>query len=72
MAVRLHEAAAEAGEFRAQIELGRIYSRGVGVQADPNEARKWYSAAAAQEANVSECEEFQEAKAYLQDCPDPL
>jgi len=64
-AVRLYETAAEAGEFLAQIELGRIYSRGVGVSANPGAARRWYSAAAAQEASVGECEELQEAKAYV-------
>jgi len=28
-------------------------------------ARKWYAAAAAQEANVGDCEELREAKAHL-------
>src|SRR4029077_15134408 len=64
-AVRLDEAAAESGEFLAQVELGRMYSRGVGVPACPSAARKWYSAAAAQEASVSDCEELHEAKAYI-------
>jgi TPR repeat protein len=63
-AIRLYDTAAKAGEFLAQIELGRIYSRGIGVPADPDAARRWYSAAAAQEASVGDCEELQEAKAY--------
>jgi TPR repeat protein len=64
-AIRLYESAAESGEFLAQVELGRIYSRGMGVPANLGAARKWYSAAAAQEASVGDCEELQEAKAYV-------
>jgi TPR repeat protein len=64
-AVRLYEKAAEAGEFVAQIELARIYARGVYVPANPEAARKWYAAAAAQETSVGHCEELQEAKAYI-------
>jgi TPR repeat protein len=64
-AVRLYEAAAEAGEFFAQIELGRIYARAVDVPANPSAARKWYSAAVAQADRVFDCEELREAKAYL-------
>ncbi len=63
-ALPLYEQAAEAGEFLAQIELARMYARGVGVPADPEVARKWYAAAAAQEASVGDCEELREAKAY--------
>ena len=65
-AIRLYEGAAEAGEFMAQIQLARMNARGVGVPADPDVARKWYAAAAAQEASVGDCEELQEAKAYSQ------
>jgi TPR repeat protein len=64
-AIRLYEAAAKAGEFFAQVELGRIYSRGVGVRPDPEAALRWYSTAAAQEGSVGDCDELQEAKAYV-------
>jgi TPR repeat protein len=64
-ATQLYEEAAEAGEFLAQVELARVYSRGVGVPANTEAARKWYAAAAAQEGSVGDCEELQEAKAYV-------
>jgi uncharacterized protein len=64
-AVRLYEAAAEAGEFLAQVALGRIYSHGADVPANPGAARRWYSAAAAQEGRVGDCEELQEAKSHV-------
>jgi TPR repeat protein len=56
-ALPLYERAAEAGEFLAQVELARMYARGVVVPANPEMARKWYAAAAAQEASVGDCEE---------------
>jgi TPR repeat protein len=64
-AIRLYEAAARAGEFFAQIDLGRMYSRGLGVPADSEAARRWYSAAAAQADRVADCEELREAKNYV-------
>ena len=65
-AIRLFEGAAQAGEFLAQMELGRIYSRGLGVARDPDAALRWYSAAVAQQANVTDCEELiKEAEAYM-------
>lgn len=63
-ALPLYEQAAEAGEFLAQVELARMYARGVGVATNPEMARKWYTAAAVQEASVGDCEELREAKAY--------
>lgn len=54
-----------AGEFLAQIELGRIFSRGRGVAIDPDAALRWYSAAAAQESCVEDGEDIEEAKAYV-------
>jgi len=63
--VSLYTTAAEAGEFIAQVELGRAYARGLGVPADPASARRWYSAAAAQQGRVLDGEELREAKAYL-------
>jgi len=64
-AIRLYEAAGKAGDFFAQIELGRIFSRGAGVPPDLEVALKWYSAAAAQEPGVGDCDELREAKAYV-------
>jgi uncharacterized protein len=64
-AIRLYETAANAGEFSAQVELGRIYSRGLGTPVDPRVAMKWYSAAAAQEGTIADCQELQEAKVYV-------
>jgi TPR repeat protein len=62
----LYESAANRGEFLAQIELGRMYASGnMGVQADAALALKWYAAAAGQEERVEECDELEEAKAYL-------
>ncbi|MGH9571023.1 MAG: tetratricopeptide repeat protein, partial [Candidatus Angelobacter sp.] len=64
-AIRLFEAAATAGEFLPQIELGRIYSRGLGVARDDNLAKRWYLAAVAQEGGIGDCDELREAKAYI-------
>jgi hypothetical protein len=63
-AIRLYEKAAIAGEFSAQIELGRIYARGADVPTDPGKALRWYSAAA-QHEDIDDCEEMQEAKTYV-------
>ncbi len=49
----------------AQIELGRIFSRGLGVGVDPEAALRWFSAAAAQEGRVEDGEELREAKTYI-------
>jgi TPR repeat protein len=48
-----------------EIEIARMYSRGIGGPADPDLARKWYSAATSQERDVDDCDEMREAKAYL-------
>jgi len=64
--LRWYEKAASAGEFLAQIELGRIYSRGLGVAPDPAAARKWFSAAIDQEASIHGCDdEIAVAKQYI-------
>jgi len=42
-----------------------LYSKGTGVPADKDAARKWYSAAAAQADRVADCEELREAKVYV-------
>ena len=64
-AVRLYEKVAEAGEFVAQVELARIYARGVHVPANAEAARKWYAAAAPQKTSVGNCEKLEEAMAYV-------
>ena len=64
-AVRLYEASARAGEFLAQVEMGRIYSRGLGVSPNPDAALEWYSAAIAKEDKIEDCPELREAKAYV-------
>jgi len=66
-AIRLYKAVKRSpvDEFSAQIELGRIYSRGLGVPADKSAASKWYSAALTYEGIVGDCDELEEAKAYL-------
>lgn len=64
-AIQLYEAAATRGEFLAQVELGRIYSRGIGVSPSPQPAFKWYSVAASQQASIADCEELREAKDCL-------
>ena len=63
-AINLYKVAAVAGEFLAQIELGRIYAQGLGVPPDADEARRWYSAAI-EEQDAGDCEELQEAKDYV-------
>ena len=76
-AIRLYKAVGKS-EFRAQLELGRICSRGLGVAADPVEALKWYLAAAARRdddfvddpikaafVGSATVEELHEAKAYV-------
>jgi TPR repeat protein len=68
-AIRLYEVAAAAGEFLAQVELGRIYSRGLGVTADPAAAQRWYSTAVAHDNTVLDGEALREAKAYLEAHP---
>ena len=65
-ALRLLHAAAEAGEFLAQIELARIYSRGEQVAPDPEAALKWYSAALAHQGRVEDGEEMREARRYVE------
>jgi TPR repeat protein len=64
-AIHSYELAACAGEFVAQIELGRIYSRGTDIPTDPSAALKWYSTAAEQEHRLESCEEIAEAKEYI-------
>ena len=63
-AIRLYQLAAEAGEFFAQVAMGRIYSQGAWVPVSSIAALKWYTAAATQ-AGIAECEELREAKAYV-------
>jgi len=64
-AVELYERVGKV-EFAAAIALGRIYSLGVDRQPDPVNALKWYSVAASFEGIVRDCDDLNEAKAYLQ------
>ncbi len=67
-AIRLLEAVARPGAssdaFAARIELGRIFSRSLGILADTDAAVQWYSAAVAV-APDEDCEEVREARAYI-------
>jgi len=63
--IRLYEKSAAAGEALAQIRLARIYLHGSGVPIDRERAHRWYSAVAAQEEALGDCEELLEAQAYL-------
>jgi len=63
-AIRLYEMVGHA-EFLAAVELGRIYSRGLGVPTDRSKALKWYSIAVSKENSVPDSEDLREAKAYV-------
>jgi uncharacterized protein len=62
--IRLYESIEEA-EFLAAIEVGRIYSRGVGVAIDEANASQRSLAAVALKDHVPDCDELREAKAYF-------
>ena len=62
--IRLYKSVANV-EFLASAEPGRIYSRGLGVPTDPDEALKWYTAAA-EWKGIDDCEELREAKAFVE------
>src|ERR1700675_3388809 len=68
-AIRLFEIVARRSDgsdaFEARIELGRTYSRGLGVPVDAAIASEWYSAAITLAAGNADSEEIQEANAYL-------
>lgn len=52
--------------FAARIELGRIYSSGIGVAVDAENALKWYkSAIALATSDHEDPEELQEARDYV-------
>jgi TPR repeat protein len=63
-AIRLYKTVASV-EFLAPVELGRIYSRGLGVPSDPDEALKWCTAAA-ESKGIGYCEELREARAFVE------
>ena len=44
--IRLFQLAGEKGDADAAFNLGQIYAEGIGVDADPAEARKWFQAGA--------------------------
>ncbi len=68
-AVRLFTAVAKPSDssdaFAARIELGRIFSKGLGIPADADEALKWYSGAIALATKDEDSEELREARAYV-------
>src|SRR5262249_16606036 len=64
-AIPVYERGAKAGEFFAQVALGRLYARGEETRVDPAAALRWYSAAVAQQDKVVDCDELQEAKGYV-------
>lgn len=70
MALRLAGPAADHGDSRAQLLLGRIYSNGQGVQRSEAEAMKWYQRAAIQgdaEAQLKIGDMYFEGQAVAQD-----
>ena len=68
-AVRLFTAVAKPSDssdaFAARIELGRIFSKGLGIPPDADEALKWYSGAIALTTKDEDSEELREARAYV-------
>jgi TPR repeat protein len=53
-AIKIWRPLAEQGDVAAQIQLGDMYLRGIGVKADSKEALKWYHSAALQGNSVAE------------------
>ena len=68
-AIRLFEAVGRPSDssdaFAARLELGRIFSRGVGISADAGAALKWYSAAIELATDDEDSEDLREARAYV-------
>jgi uncharacterized protein len=63
-AIQLYERVGNV-EFFAAVALGRIFCKGLGVPTSPERALQWYSVAAAFEGRVADCEELNEARAYV-------
>lgn len=49
--------------FAARVELGRLYSSGLGMSVDAAKARRWYKAAIALASDVEDSEDLREARA---------
>jgi len=68
-AIRLFEAVAKPADstdaFQARVELGRIYSSGLGVPLDVRKARDWYKSALALVNDRDDSDGVREAKAYI-------
>jgi TPR repeat protein len=68
-AIRLFEAVGKPDDssdaFAARIELGRIYSSGLGVPIDVTKAREWYKSAIALASDRDSSDELREAKGYI-------
>lgn len=52
-------------EFFAAIALGRLYSRGLAVSADHDQAVRWYTVAAGFQKRIADCDELTEAGRYI-------
>jgi TPR repeat protein len=68
-AIRHFEAVAKPSDsgdaFPARIELGRIFSHGLGVPSDTNMALKWYASAIEVATDTDDPEEKEEVRKYL-------
>lgn len=70
LAVDLFRQAAEAGLPDAELRLGYLYLRGVGVERNLDEARKWLEAAAAKDSAQAMLQLAQSWRAPATDAPD--
>jgi hypothetical protein len=68
-AIRLFEVVAKPSDgsdaFAARIELGRLYSSGLGSPSDPDKALSWYKSAIVLTSGREDSEEFKEAMRYI-------
>jgi localization factor PodJL len=64
-ACALYEQGALAGEFFGNVYLARIFANGIRGSVDEVSALKWYRQAAEMRNQVMDCEELQEAQAYV-------
>jgi uncharacterized protein len=68
-AIRLFEAVAmpldSSDAFAARIELGRLYSSGLGTLVDDEKALSWYQAAVSLANDREDSEELREARDYI-------
>jgi TPR repeat protein len=62
---RLYERAAEHGEFLAAIYLARLLASGKCSDVERSDTVRWYRQALSQAADVADCPELEEARAYI-------